>query len=200
MSPGAGLLFAMALAAAVAMPGPSTAAAVARTFAHGLGGALRLCAGLVLGDLFWLLCAILGMAALADRHQDLFVAIRYAGAAYLLCLAWKFWRAPPVAVAAGDRDQAHLLCTGLAIALGNPKTMLFYVALLPGIVSLEQLPLRDALVLGALVTCVVGGVLAAYVLLAERLRRRLRSPVALRRIGRGSGLLMAIAAGTIVSR
>jgi threonine/homoserine/homoserine lactone efflux protein len=200
MNAGSGLLFAMTLAAAAAMPGPSTAAAVARVLARGLGGAVRLCIGLVLGELFWLSCAILGVAALAARHQRLFVAIRYAGVAYLLWLAWKLWHAPPAAVAAGDRDDARLPFAGLAIALGNPKTMLFYVALLPGIVRLDDLPLRDALVLGALATAVVAGVLAAYVLAAGRLRRHLHSPVALRRVGRGSALLMTAAAGAIVSR
>lgn len=132
MSPGSGLLFATALAAAAATPGPSTAAVVARVLSYGSGGALRF--------------------------------------------------------------------AGLAIALGNPKTMLFYVALLPGIVGLDELPLRDALILGALASSVVGGVLAAYVLLAERFRRHLRSPVALRRISRGGALLMAVSAGAIVSR
>ena len=200
MNAASGLLFAMALAAAAAMPGPSTAAAVARVLACGLGGAVRLCIGLVLGELFWLSCAILGAAALAARHQGLFVAIRYAGVAYLLWLAWKLWHAPPVATVAGDRDDARLPFAGLAIALGNPKTMLFYVALLPGIVRLDGLPMRDALILGALAVCVVAGVLAAYVLAAERLRRHFHSPVALRRIGRGSALLMAAAAGAIVSR
>ena len=52
MNAGSGLLFAMTLAAAAAMPGPSTAAAVARVLARGLGGAVRLCIGLVLGELF----------------------------------------------------------------------------------------------------------------------------------------------------
>lgn len=200
MNAGSGLLFATALAAAAAMPGPSTAAAVARALAGGLGGAARLCVGLVLGELFWLSCAILGVAALADRHQGLFAVIRYAGVAYLLWLAWKLWHAPAVATPAGDRDDARLPLAGLAIALGNPKTMLFYVALLPGIVRLDDLLLRDVLELGALATAVVAGVLAAYVLSAERLRRHLHSPVALRRIGRGSALLMTAAAGAIVSR
>ena len=200
MNAGSGLFFAMALAAAVAMPGPSTAAAVARVLTRGPGGAVRLCIGLVLGELFWLSCAILGVAALAERHQGLFVAIRYAGVAYLLWLAWKLWHAPAVATAAGERDDARLPFAGLAIALGNPKTMLFYVALLPGIVRLDELDLRDALLLAALAVCVVASVLAAYVLAAERLRRHLHSPVALRRLGRGSALLMTAAAGAIASR
>lgn len=201
MSPGAGLLFALALAAAAATPGPSTATAAARVLTRGLGGAMRLCVGLVLGELFWLLCAILGAGGLADRHPGLFAAIRYAGVAYLLFLAWKLWRARPVAAVAGDRNnEERLLFAGLVVALGNPKTMLFYVALLPGIVSLEQLSLRDALILAALATAVVGGILAAYVLSAERFRRHHPSPVASHRIRRGSALLMAVAAAATASR
>ena len=201
MSPAAGLLFTTVLAAAVAAPGPSSAALVARVLAYGLRGVGRLCVGLLLGDLFWLLCALWGVAALAQHFGALFAAIRYAGVAYLLVLAWKLWRATPVAAtSAGDRESPRLLLTGLALALGNPKTMLFYLALLPGIVSLDALSLSDALILAILVTVVVAGVLAAYVLLAARLRRLLHSPVALRRINRGSALLMVAAAGGIAAR
>jgi threonine/homoserine/homoserine lactone efflux protein len=201
MSPAAGLLFTTMLAAAVAAPGPSSAALVARVLACGLRGVGRLCIGLLLGDLFWLLCALWGVAALAQHFGALFAAIRYAGVAYLLVLAWKLWRATPVAAtSAGVRESPRLLLTGLALALGNPKTMLFYLALLPGIVSLDALSLYDALILAALVTVVVVSVLAAYALLAERLRRHLHSPVALRRINRGSALLMAAAAAGIAAR
>lgn len=201
MSPAAGVLFATVLAAAVATPGPSTTALVARVLARGRRGIGSLCLGLVLGDLCWLLCALSGAVVLAQQFGAVFAAVRYAGIAYLLWLAWKLWRTAPVApTTADERESSRLLLTGLALALGNPKTMLFYLALLPGIVVLDDLPLRDALILAALVTAVVGGVLAAYALLADRLRRRLHSPVALRRVNRGSALLMAGAAGAIATR
>lgn len=201
MSPAAGLLFATVLGAAAATPGPSTLALVARVLARGQRGAVRLCLGLLLGDLFWLLCALLGVAALAQHFGALFVAIRYAGVVYLLWLAWKLWRVSPNSSAADvDRESPRLWLTGLALALGNPKTMLFYVALLPGIVGLNDLSPRDVLILAALVIVVVGAVLAAYVLLAERLRRHLHSPVALSRVNRGSALLMIGAAGAIATR
>ena len=201
MTPMDGLLFATALAAAVATPGPSTTALVARVFARGMRGVRRLCLGLVLGELFWLACAVLGAAVLAQHFGALFAVIRYAGVVYLLWLAWKLWRvAPATAVIDGDRESPGLLLTGLSLALGNPKTMLFYFALLPGIVSLDALSLRDALTLAAVVITIVVGVLAAYALLAERLRRHLHSPAALRRVSRGSALLMAGAAGAIATR
>jgi threonine/homoserine/homoserine lactone efflux protein len=198
VSPASGLLFAVVLAAAVATPGPSTLAVAAQVFARGLRGAGRLCIGLVLGELFWLLGALFGVAALARLHADAFEAIRHAGVAYLLWLAWKFWRVPPVAAARGDRDGTRLLFAGAAVALGNPKTMLFYIALLPAFVDLEALPLHDALILAVIACAIVAAVLAAYALSSERLRRRHSSPVALRRLSRGSALLMAVVAGMTV--
>lgn len=201
MSPASCLLFAAVLAAAVATPGPSTTALVARVLGQGSGDAQRLGAGLLLGDLFWLLCALLGAGALALQFAGLFTLIRYLGVAYLLYLAWVFWHAAPGAVAATPDDRpSRPLLSGLLLALGNPKTMLFYLALLPGIVSLDSLALADALLLTVVAALVVGGVLAAHVLLAERLRRHFQSPAALRRIHRGSALLMAGAAGGIVLR
>jgi len=197
MNASAGLLFATALAAAAATPGPTITAVVARVLARGRSGALPFCLGLLLAELFWLLCAIVGVGALVARFHGLFEAIRYAGVAWLLWLAWKLWHAPPVAAEASAGSESHALLAGAGIALGNPKTMLFYVALLPGIVSLDTLSARDTLLLCVLATAVVGVVLGACVLLAERLRRHFHSPAAMRRVLRGSALLMAAAAAAI---
>ncbi|HEY6942384.1 LysE family translocator [Dokdonella sp.] len=197
MNAGAAVFFAAALAAAAATPGPTITAVVARVLAHGRSGALRFCTGLLLAELLWLLCAIVGVGSLAARHPGIFEAIRYAGLAWLLRLAWKLWHAPPMTSHAGAGSESRALLAGAGIALGNPKTMLFYVALLPGIVGLDALSARNTLILAALVATVVGAVLALYVLLAERVRCRFHSAVALRRIGRGSALLMVAAAAAI---
>jgi threonine/homoserine/homoserine lactone efflux protein len=202
----AGLFFAAALATAVAMPGPSTAAVVARVLAHGPHGAARLCLGLLAGDLFWLLCALSGAAALAAGSQALFDLLRYGGAAYLLHGAAKLWWSAAAAAtreddeAHDDSDRGRLLLSGLAIALGNPKTVLFYLALLPAIVRVDALSAHDVSLLVALTATVVTAVLFAYALLAERLRQHFRSPAALRRINRAGALLMAGAAVAIVLR
>lgn len=201
MSPAVSLLFAAVLAAAVATPGPSTTAVVARVLGHGVADGVRLCLGLLLGELFWLLCALLGAGVLVVQFGALFTAIRYLGAVYLLYLAWRFCNAAPVASeAAADGRSSRPLLSGLALALGNPKTMLFYLALLPGFVSLNGLTVSDALLLTLIAALVAGGVLLGHVLLAERLRRHFQSPAALRRLHRGSALLMAAAAVGIVLR
>ena len=73
----------------------------------------------------------------------MFLVIKYAGAAYLLYIAYKIWTAPAVAkdVTAEERAEhpARLLLGGLALTLGNPKTIVFYLALLPTILDLTRI-------------------------------------------------------------
>lgn len=196
-------LFAAVFALASASPGPTTMALVARVLGRGAAGVPLFCLGLLLGDLAWLACAALGVAALAAQVQPLLVAIKYAGAAYLLVLAWKCWSAP-VDTALADAPIAgegrRLLLTGLTLALGNPKTMLFYIALLPGILPLGALDGAGLAALLLTVALVYSAVLAAYVVAAAHARRLLRSPRRWRAVNRGSGLLMAGAAATIAAR
>ncbi len=77
----------------------------------------------------WLTFAVLGLAALAQAFHEVFLVVKYAGAAYLLYLAYKLWTAPATAreVAAEEKTEhpAKLLLGGLAITLGNPKTIVF---------------------------------------------------------------------------
>jgi threonine/homoserine/homoserine lactone efflux protein len=204
MSLSAMLVFAAALALACATPGPSTVALATHMLAHGLRSALPFGAGLLIGELVWLSSAALGVAALAERLHPLVLAIKYAGAAYLLWIAWKFWNAPvpasPSEPAPTGAGVNRLLLGGLSLSLGNPKTMLFYVALLPGLVGMHVLSVRDLLALTLVALTVVAAVLAAYALLAARIRRFTRSPHALRRVHRGSGVLMVGTACAIAMR
>ncbi len=88
------LLFAGVYFAAVATPGPGIAALVARVIAHGLKGVGPFIAGYVVGDLVWLAIAAAGLAVVAHEFAALFVALKFAGAAYLLYVAWNLARAP----------------------------------------------------------------------------------------------------------
>ena len=87
------LIFVGALFVAAASPGPGIAAIVARVLGRGMNGAIAFTAGVALGDVVWLTLAILGLAVVAQTFT-VFLAIKYAGAAYLLYLAWKLWTAP----------------------------------------------------------------------------------------------------------
>jgi threonine/homoserine/homoserine lactone efflux protein len=197
------VIYAATLAVACAVPGPTTAALVARVLGRGTDGALAFCGGLLFGDFVLLSATALGLAMLAATLQPIFIGIKYAGAAYLLYLAWKLWTAP----AKGPDDAqpvrgegVRLFLTGLSVCLGNPKTALFYLALLPTLIDLPNLTPAGFVEIAATLTIVYGTVLTLYVVLALRARRMFRSPRAMRMINRGTGAVMAGAAVAVATR
>jgi len=195
------LVFATAYLAAVILPGPGVTALVARVLAGGAGSAPGFTAGSILGALAWLAIAATGLTTLIGRFAFLFVAIRYAGAAYLLYLAWKLWTAPARAVEAveGTKDgHGRFFLAGLAVNLGNPNAAVFFVALLPTVMTLEGIALADFAALAGLVALIVAVVYGAYTLAASRARRLFTSPRAMQRIRRGSAIALALVALTLV--
>ena len=196
------IVFAGALFVASASPGPSVAALVARVLARGTGGALAFMLGFAVGDVIWLTAAVLGLAFIAKTFGLLFLAIKYLGCLYLLYLAWRMWRAPaapPAEVPAAERPH-RLFVTALLLTLGNPKIMVFYLALLPSLIDLTAVTLAGYLALVAVTFTVLTVVDGSYVLMAGRMRRLLASPRAIRLVNRGSGAVMAGAAVAIASR
>ena len=197
------LVYAAAYLAVLILPGPGVTAVVARVLARGMQGTPAFIAGFVAGSLAWFAIAATGLAVLAASFAVVFVVIRYAGAAYLLYLAWKLWRAPARTMDAGSATSdgwVRLFLTGAAINLGNPKVIVFFLALLPTVVDLGQLtPLgfgELALVTGA----IASSVLSTYALVAARARRLFTTPRAVRIVNRGSAVVMAGTAATIATR
>jgi threonine/homoserine/homoserine lactone efflux protein len=198
------LVFAAAYSAVVILPGPGVTALVARVLAQGPRGTPAFIAGFAAGSLTWFTVAAAGLAALAATFDGVFVVIRYAGAAYLLYLAWKFWTATPRAMATtGDASPdgiVRLFLAGLAINLGNPKAIVFFLALLPTVVDLQGLTLLGFAQLAGTIIAIIATVMTGYVVMAARARRLFTSPRSARLINRGSGLAMAGAAAAVIAR
>jgi threonine/homoserine/homoserine lactone efflux protein len=197
------LIFATAYLAVVILPGAAVTALVARVLARGPSGAPAFTAGIALGSLIWFTVAATGLAAIAASFAEVLTAIRYAGAAYLLYLAWKLWHAPVHPAEGGDHipDGApRLFLAGLAVQLGNPKAVVFFLALLPTVVNLEALTLAGYSELCMAIILVVTLVFGVYTTAAARARRFLISPRALRAVNRGSSVVMAGAAAAIATR
>lgn len=199
------LVFAAIYLLAVASPGPGVAAVIARSLAQGTRGAPAFIAGFLAGDLIWFTIAATGLAALAQTAQALFVGVKYAGAAYLLYLAYKLWTAPVSATDAateivGAQKRWQLFLGSLALTLANPKTILFFLALLPTVVRLEELTLIGFVEIVIAISIVLPLTLGVYVLLADRARRIFKSATAVRRINRGTGAAMACAAVAVATR
>lgn len=199
------LVFSAIYLLAVASPGPGVAAVIARSLAKGTRGAPAFIAGFLVGDLIWFTIAATGLAALAQTAQALFVVVKYAGAAYLLYLACKLWRAPvsttdTAAEIDGGQKRWQLFLGSLLLTLANPKTIIFFLALLPTVVRLEELTLIGFVEIVIAISIVLPLTLGVYVLLADRARRIFKSATAVRRINRGTGAAMACAAVAVATR
>jgi hypothetical protein len=193
------VLFALTYFVAVATPGPGIAAVLARALGKGLKGMPAFIAGFVLGDLTLYAAAAAGFAALAGAYAPIFLAIKWGGAAYLIWLSYRLWTAPVEPTSETWSEQGSdapfsLFLTTYSLTLGNPKPILFFVALLPSIIDLENLTLADFLTVAVLIAVIIAGTLAAYATAAAKARQLFSSVSARRRINRITGSILAVAA------
>ena len=119
----------------IVTPGQDTALTIRNTLARGRRGGIHTAAGVALGQLVWALSASAGLVALLRAWEPAFLALRIAGAAYLLYLGLTalrsaFLRAREPAVAE-SRLRTPPLLQGLLSNLGNPKMAVFFTSLLP---------------------------------------------------------------------
>jgi threonine/homoserine/homoserine lactone efflux protein len=197
------LTFCAVYALAVAAPGPGVAAVIARGLAHGLKGTPAFIAGFMVGDLVWFSIAATGLAALARTAATAFVVIKWIGVAYLLYLAWKLWSAPARRVDVADTGREHgwrAFLASLLLTLANPKTILFFLALLPTVIDLASMNLVRFVEISAVMCVVLPAVLGVYAVLAARARELFTTPKAVRRLNRSSGVAMAGAAIVVATR
>lgn len=205
MDPTTLLTFTIALTIAAAVPGPGMTALVARALAVGFWGTMPMVLGLIMGDMVFLTCAALGLAALATTFSTVFTIVKFAGCAYLLWLAWALWTAEPHAdrVEASARPEPsswRVALAGLTLTLGNPKTIVFYMALLPTVVDLAALTPLGFVEMVVIVFVDLLAVGAAYAAMAARARRFFRDPKARRILDRTAGTMMAGAAVAVAAR
>ena len=195
-------IFAAVYFVAVATPGPGVAALIARVLAEGLEGVAPFIAGYFVGDMFWLMLAATGLAVVAKTFAGLFLAIKLAGAAYLLYLGWKMATAPVTLVErqpSASRGWRAFLAS-LLMTLGNPKVMVFFLSIMPLVVDVKTLTLPALLEIAFVCGAVIFSTLALYALAAARARVFLKSMRAMRFVHRAAGGLMAGVAVAVATR
>ncbi|MDU6388993.1 MULTISPECIES: LysE family translocator [unclassified Pantoea] len=188
-----------ALGLAAAIPGPGMTALVARSVSGGARTGFTMLAGLILGDLIYLSTAVFGLAVVAHSYSSVFTLINWAASLYLCVLAWQFWRYQPKAISIDQKATAQELASawlsGLTITLGNPKTIAFYLAILPLVISLDNVSLQIwGGMLVPLTIFVLLSVGAVFILAALKIRHLLTSAKAQRRLFRSAGVIMLLAA------
>ncbi|HEX5935856.1 MAG TPA: LysE family translocator [Pseudorhizobium sp.] len=197
------LAYSGALFVAAAIPGPGMTAIVARALGSGFRPTFFMGLGLILGDLCYLTAVILGLALVAQTFTTPFLIIKYLGALYLVYIAWKLWTTGLIAQDIEAKRSTHAglsFLSGLLVTLGNPKTMLFYVALVPTLIPLEEIDGQDYAILVAITFGVLLAVLIPYILLASQARMLLKRPASLRALNRSAASILAGTAAYIAAR
>lgn len=196
------LLYAGALAALWAVPGPVWVALTARTMAGGFAAAWPLAVGVALGDLVWPLVAIFGLAWITQAYGGFLDALHWVAAVTFVGMGVLLIRKAG-GIAAGDGRLTRPgrlagFAVGVAAVAGNPKAVLFYMGVLPGFFDLTRVNAFD---IAAIIALSVAIPLAGNLLLAasiDRARKLLTSPAALRRMNLIAGALM-IAVGFVIA-
>lgn len=197
------LAYCSALTIAAIIPGPQMVAIFAQALKNGWRQAAWITAGMVLGDVLYLATVLAGLAVIAETFSALLIAVKWAGVAYLIWLAVQYWRSgtsigPANAAATGSGRSAFL--SGVLVTIGNPKSVLFYVSILPTVVDLTTLSRADMGILLTTTALIMSAAQFPFAIVGTRTRRTLQSPRSLKLLNRGAALCMGGAAATIATR
>jgi homoserine/homoserine lactone efflux protein len=155
------------------IPGPSVTVVVANSLARGSGAGLWTILGTELSMLSMVLIVALGLSAVVAVIGEGFFWIKLAGAAYLVWIGVKMWRATgELRVGKGRvRSAFDYVVQGAVVNWSNPKTLLFLGAFLPQFVDLTQPTFPQIMVLGLIVMAVATLTDAVYAITAGSARR-----------------------------
>ncbi|OQW56520.1 MAG: lysine transporter LysE [Proteobacteria bacterium SG_bin9] len=152
--PSSSSLFAFALVALamVLTPGPNMIYLISRSITQGRIAGLISLGGVALGFVFYMLCAAFGITALLFAVPYAYEALKFAGAAYLLWLAWQAvkpnGRSPFQVQTLPVDSPRKLFVMGFVTNLLNPKIAMLYLALLPQFIDPAQGVLTQSIVFG----------------------------------------------------
>ena len=131
--------------------------------------------------------AVLGLSALVHTSARVFQALKLAGVAYLLYLAWGMWRSTGVLRLQdpGTRPGGSIVLRGALLNLLNPKLTIFFFAFLPQFLDPGAPAAAHMVLLGAVFMAVTLAVFVVYGALASLLRERVvGSPTVVQRLQR----------------
>lgn len=182
-------------------PGPVWVALMARALSGGFRAAWPLALGVMIGDLLWPFLAILGMSWVLTAFAGIMAVMRWVACATLVTMGLLILRNAGATIGTDSRltrpGMAAGFLAGLAVIIGNPKAILFYMGMLPGFFDLPALTWSDiAAICAVSATIPLAGNLAIAWFIG-RARGVLSSPAALRRINIVAGALL-IAVGLAI--
>ncbi len=180
----------------VLIPGTGVIFTVSVGLAQGRSASAFAAFGCTLGILPHLLATVFGLAALMHTSALAFEMLRYAGAAYLLYLAWATWRDTSgfsVDRSASPKSSIELIVKAFLLNILNPKLTLFFLAFLPQFVQPSAGPaLLQLITLSGVFMAMTFAVFVIYGLLAHLFRTAvIDSPGVQSRLRRGFATVFA---------
>ncbi|WP_322414154.1 LysE family translocator [Mesorhizobium huakuii] len=201
MTPTAFLAYCAAVTLAAATPGPAMFTVITNGVSRGFLRAFMAGVGVAAGDAVLVTLALLGLVALAQTFEWIFLLLKYAGAAYLVFLGIRMWRASVSQSnepRTGETRLSRSFFLGASIALGNPKAILFHASIMPLILNLDTLTFVDGLLVVATVISVNILTMGVYAALAGRASGWFRTPKRMRLMNRFAGSAM-IGTGALIA-
>ncbi|HWA50155.1 MAG TPA: LysE family translocator [Dongiaceae bacterium] len=161
----------------IATPGPDTAMTIRNTLLGGRRGGVLTAAGIAVGQTIWALMTSIGLVALLIASEPLFLALKYAGAAYLIYLgvlalreAFRKGGGNSAAMNLPARRLGRLAAfrQGIVSDLGNPKMAVFFASLLPQFVPAGEASFASLMFLGLVFALMTFAWLALYAALIDK--------------------------------
>jgi threonine/homoserine/homoserine lactone efflux protein len=184
------LAFVAATVVMLAIPGPTILLVIGQSLGAGRRAALPLVAGVALGDLTAMTLSLAGLGALLAASATLFTVLKYAGAAYLVWLGLRLWRAKVDDGAAAPVSARRAFRDAYVVTALNPKGIAFFVAFVPLFVDAAHPFAPQAAVLVATFVTLAAINAGIYALLAARLSGAVGRPGVRRAFNRAGGALL----------
>ena len=187
------LAFVAASAVFLVIPGPTVLLVLSYALGQGWRVALPVAVGVALGDFCAMTASMLGLGAVLAASAVLFTALKWVGAAYLIWLGIKLWRAGGTFDAPARTDRrsaAAMLGHAWLVTLLNPKALTFFIAFLPQFLDPNRPMLPQLAVVEPTFLLLAFVNALGYAVLATRLRRLLSSPRMIRGFNRTGGTLL----------
>jgi threonine/homoserine/homoserine lactone efflux protein len=187
------LAFAAASAILILIPGPTVLLVVSYALGQGWRTAFPMAVGVALGDFTAMTFSILGLGALLAASATVFTVLKWIGAAYLVWLGIKLWRAGGALDAQPRTDAASawkMLGHAWLVTALNPKGLIFFVSFLPQFINPQASFLPQVSIFGATFLALAFMNAVGYALVASRARAVVRNPRAVGVVNKVGGSLL----------
>ena len=193
--------FTAASAVLLIIPGPTVLLVVSYALGQGWRTVLPMTVGVALGDFTAMTLSMLGLGALLAASATLFTILKWVGAAYLVYLGVRLWRAGGTLDAAPRTDAvsaAKMLGHAWLVTALNPKSITFFVAFLPAFLDPQADFLTQMVVFETTFLVLAFANAFGYALVAARARGFVANPRAIGIVNKvGGGLLIGAGAATV---